>query len=101
MLVEERFRVDHHAAAYASALSVSADHLSAVARRFRGRSVKAIVQHRIHAEARRLLLHTDMDIAEIAFALGFNEPAHFSRAFRAASGMAPRRFRARTAEKYR
>ncbi len=100
-LVDEQFRFEHAASTYARALGVSLDHLSAIARQHGHRSVKTIIQARIHEEARRLLLHTDMTVAEIGFALGYDEPSHFARAFRLAVGFAPSRFRLQTSEKYR
>ena len=100
-LVELQYRVEHRASVYADALGISLDHLSAIARRHGRGSVKSIIQARIHAEARRLLVHTDMTVAEIGFALGYPEPGHFTRAFRHIVGMAPARFRAHTSEKYR
>jgi len=35
-------------------------------------------------------------VSEIAFGLGFNDAAHFSRAFRVRFGASPREWRART-----
>jgi AraC family transcriptional regulator, transcriptional activator of pobA len=100
-LIEERFRVEHRASAYASALGITPDHLSAVARAYRGISVKGLILRRLHHEARRLVLHTGMSLAEIAFALGYAEPAHFSRAFRQAAGCAPGRLRRPISEKHK
>jgi AraC-like DNA-binding protein len=46
-------------------------------------------------EARRLLATTDLRIAEVAERLGYDEPTHFTRAFRRSSGISPQRFRLR------
>lgn len=43
--------------------------------------------------ARKLLRDTDSKIIEIAFSSGYNDPAHFTRAFRRISGVTPRQFR--------
>lgn len=43
--------------------------------------------------ARELLSCTGMDIAEIAAAVGYPDPLHFSRVFRLYAGVSPRRFR--------
>jgi transcriptional regulator GlxA family with amidase domain len=45
--------------------------------------------------ARKLIGQSPMSIAEIAYATGFSSTSHFSRAFRAHFGMAPRQLRAR------
>lgn len=40
-----------------------------------------------------LLRETDAKIIDIAFASGYSDPAHFSRAFRRIAGITPRQFR--------
>jgi AraC family transcriptional activator of pobA len=49
-------------------------------------------------EARRMLLYTSLSAAQIAYELGFSDPAHFSRVFTKGTGMPPRRFRTRLGE---
>jgi AraC-like DNA-binding protein len=51
-----------------------------------------IRSYRLH-RARTLLETTDYKIAEIAFRVGFNDPAYFSRAFRKEFGCRPRTLR--------
>ncbi len=54
------------------------------------------IQYRLHAlltEARKLLLDSDMTIAEISDELGFFSPYYFSRQFRAKFGIPPRQIR--------
>jgi AraC-like DNA-binding protein len=48
-------------------------------------------------EARRLLVETDLSIAEIALQTGFDDPLYFSRCFRRMTGMPPSHYRARYA----
>jgi AraC-like DNA-binding protein len=45
--------------------------------------------------ARELLRHTDGSIVEVSVELGYSSPANFARAFRKATGTAPRDFRFR------
>jgi len=91
-LLEARFRKDHDVAAYAAALRVSPDHLSAALRRHHGLSTKAAIERRLFIEAVRLL-ESPSTIAAIADALGFDEPTHFTRAFTRMCGVSPRRYR--------
>jgi len=44
-------------------------------------------------EAKRLLLHTVLDLAEIAQRLGFRDQSHFTARFRKATGVTPKRWR--------
>lgn len=45
------------------------------------------------AEARQLLIHTDVPITDLGLRLGFSTPSHFAAAFRTAYGLSPSRFR--------
>ena len=44
-------------------------------------------------EARRVLLNSDLQIAEVAYKVGFIDPAHFTRVFRAQVGVTPSELR--------
>lgn len=91
-LLERDFRHEHRVSAYAARLGVTADHLSAVARAHGGGSAKAMIEGRLAREAVALLA-TRRSVAGIAADLGYDEPSHFSRAFRRWSGVAPQRLR--------
>ncbi|WP_170928410.1 helix-turn-helix transcriptional regulator [Deinococcus hopiensis] len=80
---------------YAQAMNVSARHLSRLTHATLGKNAKQVIQDRRILEARRLLSFTDMSVKEVAVRLGFADPFHFSRAFKAASGVSPQTFRAR------
>jgi AraC family transcriptional activator of pobA len=86
----------HHrpVAAFASDMGVTPTHLSRVCRRIAGRSASALIHDRLALEARRQLTYTPQPISEIAYALGFQDPAHFSKFFRTQTGQSPSAFRA-------
>jgi AraC-like DNA-binding protein len=48
---------------------------------------------RLGLEAKRLMHFTDKQNQEIAFDLGFNDPAHFSRFFKKMTQMTPSEYR--------
>jgi AraC family transcriptional regulator, transcriptional activator of pobA len=81
---------------YAAALSVTPTHLNRVTRAASGDTASHLILHRMIREARRSLVYTNMPIATIAYALGFDDPAYFSRVYAAATGLSPRAFRAQT-----
>lgn len=58
-----------------------------------GTTIKAELQRAKLAYARRALHDGDASIEEIAAAIGYTEPANFSRAFRKIEGMSPSQFR--------
>jgi AraC family transcriptional activator of pobA len=78
---------------YASELSITPTHLSRLAHAATGHSASHLILERIIREARRNLVYTNLPISTIAYALGFNDPAYFSRLFSGATGQSPRSFR--------
>ena len=53
-----------------------------------------LIEDRTLREARRYLAYTHLNIATIAYALGFADPAYFTRVFTRDAGLSPRAFRA-------
>jgi AraC family transcriptional activator of pobA len=91
--VEAEFRTQQPVGEFARALGTQPAALRAAVRRVTGRSPGALLRDRKMLEARRLLLYSNIAVAETAFALGFTDPAYFSRLFRAHTGVSPSSFR--------
>jgi len=85
-LVEARFGEWHQVQDYASALSVSPNYLNEVIRSNIGVSAKDYISNRLLLEAKRLAVFTSKSSKETAFHLGFDDPSHFSKFFRAGTG---------------
>ncbi len=94
-LVEQQFRHRPKIADYAAQLAVSPTHLNRIVRQATGGSASRVVAERMLREARRLLIYTDLPVAQVGYELGFADPAHFSRVFARGTGLAPREFRRR------
>jgi len=77
----------------ARALQVSTKRLFAIAATGSGVSPGKLVDQRLVLEAKRRLIHSSEPISSIGFALGFADPAYFSRFFRKHAGQSPRDFR--------
>jgi AraC family transcriptional activator of pobA len=93
-LLEAEYASHHDAAWYAGQLGVSANHLAAALTAVTGRSTKRLVTDRVMVEAERLLRFTDMPVQQVALRLGYDDPFHLSRAFKAHSGRSPMAWRA-------
>jgi AraC family transcriptional activator of pobA len=52
-----------------------------------------MLDERALLEARRLLLYSNLSVAEVAYAIGFEDSAYFSRFFARHSGQSPRDWR--------
>src|SRR5215831_1391350 len=79
---------------YADRLAIHVNHLNKVLKESTGKTTTDIIGSRIALEAKILLKHTDWNISEIAYSLGFEEVAHFSNFFKKQTAMAPLAFRA-------
>lgn len=94
-LIGAHFREHRPVAFYADKLGLSAAHLNRIARRATGRSLQELINLRLVEEARRDLVFTFLPAQSIALALGFSDPAYFSRFFRKQTGITPAAFRRR------
>lgn len=92
-LLDQHFLEHWTVSDYAAALSVTPTHLSRLTRAATGHAASQLILDRIIREARRNLVYTNMPISTIAYALGFDDPAYFSRSFSTATGLSPRSFR--------
>ena len=93
-LVEKDFRNRQPVAAYADALASSTSSLRSACKAIAARSPSQILDDRAVLEAKRMLLYSNLSISEICFALGFAEPAYFSRFFSRQTGVSPTEYRA-------
>lgn len=96
-LVDMHFRDHWRVADYARALAVSPTHLSRLARAATGVSASHLIEARLVLEARRQLAYTTLSVSTISYALGFADPAYFTRVFTRNAGVSPRAFRAHLA----
>jgi AraC family transcriptional activator of pobA len=96
-LIEAHFRAHPTVERCAAELGVSAGRLRAACRAVTGAAPGRILQIRLALEAQRAMRYSDMSIGEVAHALGFSDPAYFSRFFARECGAPPRDFRSRTA----
>jgi len=77
----------------AAALGVTPTYVSRVFRQHYGGSLWDYVNAYRVARARDLLEHSDLTVTEVAFTVGFNDPAYFSRVFRKETGKSPLTYR--------
>jgi AraC family transcriptional activator of pobA len=92
-VLEERYRGHLDVKEYARQLGTSEAALRKACVRVAGQSPTQLVHARMLIEAERQLRYTGMSITEIAYYLGFEDPAYFSRFFAKGMGVSPRNFR--------
>jgi AraC-like DNA-binding protein len=94
-LVEKNFWKWHRVAEYADLLGCSEKSLTRAAMEVAGVKAKAFITLRINLEAKRLLAHTALSIAQIGERLGFEDPTNFVKFFKREAGCTPGEFRRR------
>jgi AraC-like DNA-binding protein len=78
---------------FADLLHVHVNHLNSVVKKYSGKTTRAIIHERVVTEAKTLLRNTNWNIAEVAYALGFEYPSHFNKYFKQFAGTSPQEFR--------
>ncbi len=78
---------------YAKNLNVHANYLNRAVKEVTGKPTTAHISERIISEAKALLQHTDWNISDIAYALGFEYPTYFNNFFKKITGTNPKSLR--------
>lgn len=78
---------------FADIANLSQGYFSDLVRKELGLTPKEIITRHIVAHAKQLLVKTSDDISQIAYNLGFDYPAHFTRIFKRVTGKNPTQFR--------
>ncbi len=78
---------------YAQRLGYSEQTLFRACLAIEGQSAKEVIDQRVALEAKRLLAHSDLSVAEVAHRLGFSEATNFLKFFRRLADTTPLEFR--------
>ncbi|MDF2157237.1 helix-turn-helix domain-containing protein [Algoriphagus sp. CAU 1675] len=78
---------------YAQVLAVHVNSLNRAVKEVTGKPTSAHIAERIIIEAKALLQHTNWNISEIAYALGFEYPTYFNNFFKKHTGTNPKSLR--------
>ncbi|MBD0280332.1 MAG: AraC family transcriptional regulator, partial [Flavisolibacter sp.] len=79
---------------YANNLNVHVNYLNRAVKEVTGKPTTTHISERIISEAKALLQHTGWNIADIAYALGFEYPTYFNNYFKRMTGTNPKSLRA-------
>lgn len=78
---------------FANQLTVHVNHLNRTLKETTGKTTSQLIGERITQEARALLKHTDWNISEIGYTLGFEELPHFINFFKKNTKVSPKSYR--------
>ena len=90
----EKYYLEHKPATeYAQLMNISAKQLNTICQVALSKPLSSILQERIVLEAKRLLVHTDLTITQIADQLNYVDNSYFNRFFKKKVGLTPEQFR--------
>lgn len=92
-LVEQNFKKLHSVTDYANRIGISPKSLTKHFQKIGIQTPSDYIKNRIVLEAKRQLLYSTDAVKHIAYDLGFNDPAYFSRFFTKATGKSPLQFK--------
>lgn len=93
-LVEENFEKNWNIKEYADHLAITPNHLTQTVRRLTGKTSNEIITAKQVLEIKRLLVHTNMGVTEIANHMNFVDQSYFTKFFKKATGTTPLKYRA-------
>ncbi|NDV46858.1 AraC family transcriptional regulator [Paludibacter sp. 221] len=92
-LIDRNFIGERETEFYAAQMHLTCKKLNSIALKGTGKTVKQHILERLVLEIKKEIRLHEKSLKEIAFALGFSEPAYFTRFFKKNTGITPTEFR--------
>lgn len=92
-LINTHFYTEKLPKFYASQLNITTKHLNRVVSQTINKTTSQLISERVLIEAKRLIVHSNDDLASIARTLEFSDYAYFSKFFKSKTGFTPMDFR--------
>ena len=86
-IIESNYSTNRNIGSYANQLNIHPNCLNEISKLSSGQTASEIIHTRIIMETKKLILSSDNSFKEIAYKLGFDDPAYFSRYFKKHTGM--------------
>lgn len=92
-LIEENYQNNLRVNDYANMLAITPNHLTQLVKQVTRKTSIELMQEKLIVEVKRLLIHTNMTITEIAELMNFPDQSYFSKYFKKISGCSPIQYR--------
>jgi AraC family transcriptional activator of pobA len=92
-LIEENYSKSFSVSDYAGLLNISSKTLNTITKKVVEKSASQLISDRIILQAKRLLKFTPLQIGEIAFRIGFEDPSYFVKYFKRHVESSPNNYR--------
>jgi len=88
-LLDAAYKENHDTNFYAKSLHTTSKTLNAACKKFLGTTVGALINEKLTAESKKLLLYSNKNLTELAYELGFVDASHFNKFFKRQTGVIP------------
>ncbi|SEW45198.1 AraC family transcriptional regulator [Chitinophaga arvensicola] len=92
-LISENYKKGLTVAEYAAIMHVSPRTLTDLTHQQLNKTPLQMIQERIILEAKRFLLHSSLNVNQVGYRLGFDDPSYFVKYFKKHAGISPSGFR--------
>ena len=92
-LVEENYAQNLTVAEYAERMAITPNHLTQTVNQLTGKTSSQIIKSKQILEIKRLLVHTNLSVTEIAMRLNFPDQSYFTKFFKREAGVSPLQYR--------
>lgn len=92
-LIEKSWGKQYTVTQYAQEIGISTRSLQKISEAHFGKSPKAMIQYCVLLESKRMLIDQSLQVKEIAYNLGFDEPTNFTKFFKKFTKISPEQFR--------
>jgi len=91
-LLDIQYTKEHGAQFYSDSLNISLKGLTKAVKKELGRTVSDLIKEKLIIEAKRELYSKELTVKEVAYQLGFEDPAYFSRFFKKETTHSPKEY---------
>jgi AraC-like DNA-binding protein/mannose-6-phosphate isomerase-like protein (cupin superfamily) len=97
-LVEDNYQKNLPVNDYAGMLAITPNHLTQTVNQLTGKTSSQIIKSKQVLEIKRLLVHTNLSVTEIANCLNFPDQSYFTKFFKRETGISPLQYRLKQLE---
>lgn len=95
-LLEENHQKNLSLNDYAALIGITPNHLTQTVKLLTGKTSSQLIKSKQLLEIKRLLVHTNLNVSEIANQLHFDDQSYFTKFFKRETGLTPLQYRANT-----
>lgn len=92
-LLEENHQKNFSINEYAALMGITPNHLTQTVKLLTGKTSSQIIKSKQLLEIKRLLVHTNLSVSEIASQLNFEDQSYFTKFFKRETGLTPLQYR--------